>query len=331
MRYSLLLGIVCSLAVSPAVRLNAQSTNTIHGPLVGFVVDSASQVRPVVGIPGAAWLGGALPIDADIQIAAISPRQDFLLGIRTSNGQAVLVRDPLGSVAIAGLPVAAGGSRMLLSPSGSAALVVTGDASEGQVVTGLPDAPVMAWKAGFSGFANGLAGLALSDDGAVLLAATPAGDHVALQAITSNGSVPLAATAAGLGGLSFAPHGHDALLADAPSNQVSLIADVTNAAAMTPVAMATDGIAGPVAVAESEDGQRVITAMAVGVLITDRASGGSTAIPCSCSPANLTRLAANIYQITDASAGLFWILDAGINPRIVAVPPAVMMTAGGGQ
>src|SRR5262249_39672942 len=94
---------------------------TLSQPLMGIIFDAAQKVlRPVLGISGAAVAGVPLPLIDSLQLAAVSPGQDYILAtgapglllFRIRNGTATPVPLPANLVAP---------DRIALSPSGRCA------------------------------------------------------------------------------------------------------------------------------------------------------------------------------------------------------------------
>src|SRR5262249_2874548 len=59
---------------------------SINGPILGYIQDSAgTSVQPILGVLGASLIGRPLELGSEIHNAAISPKQNFALGIRGEN------------------------------------------------------------------------------------------------------------------------------------------------------------------------------------------------------------------------------------------------------
>src|SRR5262249_24065684 len=153
--------------------------------------------------PGAATLGDAVDAGSALASALISPRQDFALGLSADNQTARIIQLRTPGAPPLTLDNLSAPDRMLLSPSGSAALFYWQEPSRIAVLTGLPDA--LAIRELSAGGLGALSALAVADDGYIAAAAgsgsgwfaTPDGNFVPL-------SVPDATVA-----LSFGPNTHD--------------------------------------------------------------------------------------------------------------------------
>lgn len=133
---------VLLLLIAAALGVFAQPG--VRGPVSGFLHDPRSQsVRPILGLPGAALLGPAFEFGAPIQSSAISQAGRFAVVLTAGAPPIVALadwRDPETSRLVA-LPAALAAPSIFLSESGSSALLLSG--ARLQVITGLPDAPVL--------------------------------------------------------------------------------------------------------------------------------------------------------------------------------------------
>jgi len=295
----------------------------VGGPVVGLVIDPNSRLRPVLGVPGAASLGDPIAIDGDLQVAAIAPHQDYVIAWRGDAREFTIVRNPLTSPVASQMDGLAGASSVVVSPSGSAALVLFATQSV-QVVTGLPDAPALAWQADLTSFGTMPSAFTVSDDGAAVLVGFSGSDRTSIYLITPDAGPRVVASAAQLGGMAFAAHKRDALYTDSGSSQAFIVHDLTGAAVSSVLADSSSGATGFAGIASSEDGSAYFVAVTNpnGVLLIDALGGLRGVTPCDCVPTSLALINRSpIYRITSASDGLFWILDGGTQARIVAVPP----------
>ena len=158
----------CS-ALCPAL---AQDPQRVGGPVVGFVLDKAEGVRPILGIPGAATLGQPVLPAAGFDSIVLSPQRDYALALTEGEQRLVLLRSLSVSPAAARLDVPPGASRIVLSPAGDAAALYYRDARRVEVLTGLPDSPSVAWSLDLPDLGAGLAALVVSDGGSAILVAT---------------------------------------------------------------------------------------------------------------------------------------------------------------
>src|SRR5260370_16320549 len=124
----------------PPVIASAQSNGAfLNASTLDYLFDQgSSRVRPVWGIPGAAYVGDALPVD--LSGARVSTNRRFALGADPASGQMMLMRlgDEVTTAAISGMSQMAG---MAFSPNGGTAALYDPDGGHVEVWTGLPDQP----------------------------------------------------------------------------------------------------------------------------------------------------------------------------------------------
>jgi hypothetical protein len=298
-------------------------TGRIDGPTIGFVYDnSAGALRPVRGIPGASLLGD--PVDAGFAMssAVVAPRQDTAAAT-AGDGSWRLLRLSSGAVtAVLCSACPATAQAAIFSPSGTAVAFYSGGWV--QVVTGLPDAPAagarfeVGWPGRGASSRPHTPSMALSDDGAWLLAATP--DSVELFS-ASGGRRRLAETRRDPL-VAFAAASHDAVVADSGSATVALFHDVAGVSTEEPLAT-PDATFRPAAVAFSLDGAYVLLAVPSqqAVVSIEVASGKGAVTPCSCAPSTLVPMG-SVFRLNEPAAGPLWLMDVTAlpEPRIAFVP-----------
>ena len=111
---------------------------TISGPTMGLVY-SGSGIRPIFGIPGAAYVGSALPLDFTPESVAIAPERSYALAI--SAGKLVLIDASRGKLAVHEVDDVTDAARVWFSPAGKSALILSKDGLRAQLLTGLPERP----------------------------------------------------------------------------------------------------------------------------------------------------------------------------------------------
>lgn len=175
-------------------------------PLVGYVQDAKSRaVRPVYGIPGASLVGEPLGLPFAVDRLAVSPRQDYLIAADNDDGGiwVVIPRDSgIETRLLADLPA---GAEIFLSPAGTAA-VFRGTA-EMQVYTGMPDGKLA--RRISSGLLDSSGPLAVTDDGALVLAAGSSG----LRLADASGQILPVAGDGSVSALAFRIGSHEAIVA----------------------------------------------------------------------------------------------------------------------
>lgn len=297
------------LAVLAVACLSAESQ--IEGPRLGFVYDpQASAIRPILGIPGSALFGG--PIASDLKDAIVSPSQEFAIGV-SGDGSAVQIL-VFADAKLRPLPGAhAAPDQIVLSPNGAAAALVSG--SHLQIFSGLPSDNA---TAEFD-LAAAPSALAISDDGAVVLASIAEADTFALYSYAADGSSRRLLTAGQTGSVAFLNRSHDAVFADAARNQVILLRDAADASIVSNVDR-------PTAVAASLDNRTILVASSAAQSITtvSLADGVSISTPCGCTPVTLARLQGGaVFRVTGVGDAPAWLFDSsGPEPRVFFIPQA---------
>lgn len=311
--------VVFLLALCPAL---AQDPPEIGGPVVGLVVDKAEGVRPILGILGAATLGRPVLPAAGFASIVLSPRRDYALALTERERRLVILRNLSASPAAARLDVPPGASRIVLSPSGDAAALYYPEARV-VVLTGLPDSPSAAWRLALPDLGAGLAALVVSDGGAAVLAAT-AGEPSSILLFAPDVEYRPLQLVAGAPSLAFLSNSLDAVIGDGASNQIFVVRGVKDAAGITQIGGPAEGVSRPVAVAAADGNRRVLVANSEpgGVVSLGLDGEEPLAIPCSCTPTILERLAGGAaFRLSDTGEGPVWLLDTGSSPpRTVFVP-----------
>jgi hypothetical protein len=288
----------------------AGDAGPVSGPVLGYAFDGPGALRPILGVPGASFLGGRLTVGFDAAVSEISPRQDYAIAAGT-DGAVQLV--DLGAAPMAARVIdgaMASPERILLSPAGRAALLVKG--TEAQVITGLPGKPSAA-DVDLSGLPGKAAALAVNDEGAVLAAVAEG-----LFLITAAGEIRALPSAGEISAVSFSPNGTDALVAG--PELVAVVADVAGRPAWRTLT-ALDGNPGtPFAVAGTE--RRALVATSGSVIAVDLQTGAATALECAAPVTALARLNGDVFRLGAVTADPLWIVDGGAQARVLFVPPA---------
>ena len=292
---------------------------------LGFVFDrDSATVRPLWGVPGAAYVGDALDLGGVGDVVA-SPRQDYLLLLTglTRTAQ-IWLHDTQTISAISG--VRPGATSLVLSPEGASAAFFYADTNQVHVVTGLPSSPAAAFDADLTALRNPLSSLAVSDDGTQLLAAETAVAGNAAPAVVAftasgvAGRIPVASPATTIG---FLSNSHDALIS--ASWETVLIRDSAVQSGRIALPAAANSAVGAVA---SSDGSRAFFAIpqSGSVVVVSLASVAAQPliVDCGCVPTGIARTAASsIYRLTESSGSPVSLLDVSASqPRLLLIPPA---------
>ncbi len=264
---------VILLATIMAFQAKAQMSAPLVGLMAGESPDLA-EIRPVVGVMGAASVQAAVPLPRGVSSLHLAPLGGWALvlqGGRTAGSVPVRGNEPRGLVARPdsrsgrlGLvrfkgnapgdvqeiaDAAANPSLVSFSPLGRAAALLASSRTI-QVLTGLDATPRVAFKVEFFD-ASGLTKIAVSDDGQLLSVLTGAGQVYLL----SRSTAPMFAFAGSPSlGMSFLPNLAAVVMADGTNGAVNLVRMVGGAPAVQAVTANLSVVNGATLVAASSDG-----------------------------------------------------------------------------
>lgn len=301
-------------------RRTAVSSNSdgviMTGAVLGYVYDPGlSQLRPLIGVPGAASLDSALAAFSTLTLAS---GRSYGLGQATATDAFGVVNWATGQIVSQPLTDSIQSpDTVAFSPSGTAAVLFSASSHQVQVWTNLPDAPSL--SATLDVPVAPVASLAVSDDGAAVLAGL-AGEIPSLQllgsqsrTVASGGSYPAA---------QFLSGSHDAVYVDGNANQLLLLTD--GASAGTTLASDADGIADPAAIGVSNDNIKVIVAnrQTPAVTVTDLNAHTTITLSCDRAPSEVSRLAApGVFRLNSAAKQGLTLLDlSGDTPQLSFIP-----------
>lgn len=282
----------------------------VSGPLLGFQFDeSAGLIRPVWGIPGAAWVGAPLETGVPrLGRGAVAHSKKYVLAEVRGEARVVAVDFSGDTPVCRELPGVRPG-RIILSPAGTYAAVYAEDSV--QVIGGLPDNPATLYE---SSIGPGVLALAVSDTGAVLFGVEGAVYMAEPESIRF--VMPAGQPAAAV----FLSNSEEALVVDRAGNTLHRAG--TSPAEL--IAAESDGISEPAAVAISRDNRRAFVAgpgsnSVTVITLGDRAIS-QVSLP---SPVQtLEPLAGEaVFRLTAVSEYPAWILDAeGPSARVWFIP-----------
>lgn len=310
---------------------HAQSSNGFSGYTLGFVFDTRiSALRPLSGIPGAAVLGAPVDSGGPVRKAYVAARQNYAVALTDSG--AVIVQFVPGTdpavVTPLGIDSSAAGI-VALSPNGAAAALYSNNEALIRIVTGLPGAPVLARSVPVGAVPGSIRLLAVSNDAAVLTAVThdSISDNTSpdtVVAIDNDGNAQNLTNSTHVSALQFVGDGHDLLRTDDSDDTLSVIQGLPGAAVYKVLADSSAGIAGPVALNTSSNGNLVVAnGRTANILVLD--SGGSPlgTYPCLVAPTALTRLNGNAVFLLNVISNddPLWLFDGDSStPRVMFVP-----------
>jgi len=311
---------VFAFALFPAL---AQDVQRIDGPVLGFAVDQAAGIRPILGLPGAATVGPAVMSATGLEGVTLSPARDYALALLASGRAVVLLQNLRSTAGASVLDVAPNPARFAISPSGDAAVLYYADTSRVQVLAGLPESPSVSWSLELSGVSGRLAALGVSDGGRAVLAAS-AGEPAPVWLATQDAGQRLLYTAAGSPSVAFLVGSQDAAIADGAAGAVVFVRDPAGQPQVTQIGGPSEGVSHPVAIAAAQDNSRIFVANAepAGVVSLSLTGEGPATQPCACTLTGLERMAGgSVFRLNEPGGGPVWLLDAAAAPmRVVFVP-----------
>lgn len=275
--------------------------------MLGFATHAAPlDLRPIVGIVGAALIGDAIALPSDVTAIALPPGQQYALASRDAVTPASVL--PISADGAGPMAPISGAmpqpDRIEFSPSGSFAVLYSKALQKLQVIGGLPDSPGVSRELDASGLTSALAALAVSDDGQAVLAGTSGG-----VALMGNGAVIWGAGTPSA--LRFVPATRDAVLADSQGNQIVLLANVTGTVGVQVLATGAQGVSAPADLRISPDKRVFVANSGTGnVLILGLDGTVAAALDCGCTPGGIAALGAgSVYLLSDSGNPASWLFD----------------------
>ena len=242
--------LLTALAVM-AVNGWAQSTAAVAGPVTGFIFDSqAAAMRPMLGIPGAAYLGKAMA--TGLNAASVAPDGSAALAV-AADGKLVLYTGLRSAI-----PQALAVPGAIANPdhfawATNAAAVYSSSSGQGQILTSLATSPSAAAPVDLSSLPGQVAAMAFDGQNLVL-------------AVASGGIYM--ASAAGVQRIAAAAHpaalvlsGASLFFADSQSQQIQQVQNYAATPATVPFAN-DNSIDSPAGLQISADGKRLFAANA---------------------------------------------------------------------
>lgn len=307
-------GTVLSIAL-----LSAQAGPPVGGPRLGYVEENG-KLRPVIGLPGAAYLAPAIDAGFTAARIVISPMQDYALAVRPEDGGVSLIRLVNSGGEARPLNVSAGAAgQIAISPRGGAAVIGSDDGRSLALLTGLPDSTPM--QTAISPPGDPIRALAVSDDGTIL-AASASGDGVAIFKLSA-AEPQLLTHARDISGIAFIPGSSAAILADRGAGQILRVNAGNGESAV--VITQDPALFQPSALAISRSGGRafVFDDAARALLTVDLTANVITAsASCDCRNTRLDAMNGDaVFRLT-ASPLLLFDGDDSAGARVVVIPGA---------
>jgi hypothetical protein len=202
--------------------------------------------------------------------------------------------------------------QIILSPLGRVALLYDRGRGEIGIVAGLPGRPIALYKVSLAGLQGVLTALAVSDDGAVSLAAfSTANDSGEVYAMRRDAPASLVGSIGRVVHLAFMPNTHDGLAADYERGQVLLLRDAGRQGVQV-IAGGSDGVRAPKAVEASTEGSVFVVneGSETLVMVPSGQPVPPSLIRCGCAASALERLKnPDSFRLT-TGAGVIAVLEA---------------------
>lgn len=288
---------------------NSQAQSGFSVPSLGFVAGPGpQQLRPILGIPGAARLGRPIPLPQTVSRIYIAPGHGYALVQQGPNDpiSVVSLRD-VGSVNLTLMPIAGAAAQadvIAFSPTARSAGFYSHQTNQLQIVTGLPSSPQIHLNISNLSIPAALQKFAVSDDAQNVLLADATGGVYSL----SQSSTPaLVYHSSEITAIEFVAQSHDAVICDRTLKSAILL----RGASITPIMQAGDGTCEPEAAASTSDGRTILLACPAqhAVLSIDRTSGFTTKHSLANTPGALERLGTrDAFLMTPADDhGTYWL------------------------
>lgn len=287
----------------------AWAQDGIRGPVPGLVYDEQSKaLRPMIGVPGASYLGGALA--KDLENASVAPNGLMALAVRE------------GKLGLLDLTV--NESRWVeLSPAAAARIAWSADSSAAAVWSA--NGRVEVWRnlkeqpqSAALGNLEDVTILAADSTGAVAAAAGNA-----VYRLQEGANPELLARINDVSALALSGDGRSLYAASRKDNTVLELADWRNTGGATLLAGENAGVLSPEALALSADGRKLIVANEASLVMIDRATRAVTeTINLSFKPTRLERLGdGSAFLLNNRQQGQpLEVLSGGPEAKVFFVP-----------
>lgn len=288
----------------------AWAQDGIRGPMPGLVFDGHSKaLRPMIGVPGASYLGGALA--KDVENATVAP--NGLMALAGRDGKLALLDLTGAEARWVDLAAAAGKLRMAWSPDSSVAVVAHEDGRV-EIWRNWKEQP----QAAPVGNLDGVSILAVDNRG---MAAAVSGDGIYRLAEGSNPE--LLARVNDVSALALDTAGGSLFAASRKDSSVLELADWRTNGGATLVAADNAGILNPEALALSADGRKLIVANAASIVMIDRSTRAVTdTLSLAFKPTRLERLGdGSAFLLNNREPGQpLEVLSGGPDAKVFFVP-----------
>ncbi len=333
---------------------NTNPSPSVTLPVLGFALDQAGGLRPLIGITGAASVGAPIALQLPIVQAAVPANHDYILAMTDKSRWPVLLQirgntitvlpatSFLGNTATravkcyernsfddrarsgceresAAVEAPSGVDSIAVSPTGSVAGLFSQDEGRIYAFGNLAKAPQLLGTFETAGIGS-VSAFGISDDGTTVVAAASSPNAGSLYLINLGQAPRIIGSLQHPAAVQFLRNNAGAIVADDVANKIY---QVTNGQIVS-IASADDGIATPTSIGISNDNQKVFVGnSASGAVTTISLSGGATqSIPCNCALTGLQPTSADsVFQLTGFSGGPILLFDgSSATARTIFVP-----------
>jgi hypothetical protein len=298
----------------------------LRGPVTGLIHDPlAKTVHRIDGVPGAAMLSRAIPLEVEVHAAAFDRSQRFAL-IANPAGEVYLVRDPAGPTPRAEriLPEIAGVQKVSLDSDASTAALYSPVNNVVHLVKGLPDSANLSLSVELPSGAEDASLLQVLPSGeGALVAAGREGQAQKILRVRPDGAAVLLAEPTAVQALAVS--GPDSFVyADGARNELVRVKGLEPGAEAMILADAASGVKDPRGLCNLPDGGVLLANAGGPAAIVFNADGQRTAsLDLAFEPRRCETPGSSAYfLLNDAGRGPLYLLDYSEGPRIVFVPPA---------
>ena len=251
-------GLPRSTQSSQSPQSDRSASKSMQAPILGFVfATDGSEVRAILGIPGASILSRALAIPAGVTNFSFAPGQKYAIVEGASGASIGVVTFPNANpgpfIEISGAITRP--DIVSFSPNGAAAVVYSASEGRLEVLSGLPATPRIAREISSSELPNSVRLLALADDGITLLEGAA---NSTVYWVAEGGGPQLLETVGDLEGMAFVPQSKDALVFDRNGGALSLLRSVNSAPSSRSLVDGLTGLGGKIAL-QVAAGRAIIT------------------------------------------------------------------------
>lgn len=275
------------------------------GPVLGYVLDSETgALHRINGIPGASWVGDALPLEFPVAQAQVATSQDSAI-IRDREGRTYLVQLDRTPLVVTEFSEAMAADGMLISPLGRSAALYSTATGQVQFLDISPGGARVGETADLPTVPGEWTAFAISDRG-VVLAAVAQDRGGSLYSLQSGGQAIRIGSVQRVADLAFLADRDDVAVADTGANEVNLIRGVTGRQQPIGLAKEQDGVTNPFAIEATSDGRFVAVAV----------PGGFASIPVQGGAVAITHCDFALTELAPLAGGSVFRLTADIRAPI---------------